>query len=272
MLGWRHVSRLPLTPMSQDRPPLSFGRSFWLLLILPRAGVLALLWAMNQLLALPLWLAGALLASDTLLLLAQLRQYHLSAERHIRDTGAMALSWGGYLACLLAVFASATLWWDTLLIATRPPAEERFDLRMQREREALYRLELSPDRRVLRFEGEITYGLKPRILQAVNATPELREIQLTSPGGQVFAARAAAQAILAAGLTTSASGDCASACTLLFLAGAERHLTPGARLGFHGYGLSMRVHLPGYDIKAAEAKDLAYLRSRGVSAEFTSRA
>jgi hypothetical protein len=58
-----------------------------------------------------------------------------------------------------------------------------------------------------------------------------RAIVLESPGGLVAAASYMAGMINAAGLTTIVSGDCASACTILFYAGSRRELS--GRLGFH---------------------------------------
>ncbi len=249
----------------------AFARHFWLWLALPRLLLLMLFWGLNQLTQLPVWLAAGVIATDALILLWQLRQYHRSAEEHIRDTGAMALSWGGYLACLFAVFAAVTLWWDTLLIATRLPDPESFEASMRRQRALLYQLEPDASGEILRFEGEITFGLIARLRQELAMHDALRVIELTSPGGNVYEARGAAQLIAASELDTTVVGDCSSACTLLFMGGRSRRLSAGARLGFHGYGLAAEMHLPGYDIAAAEEKDRAFFLTRGASPAFTAR-
>ncbi|WP_417816655.1 hypothetical protein [Tritonibacter scottomollicae] len=241
------------------------------MLAMPRALVIAMLWGLTHLADMPLTLASAVIASDALVLIWQITRYHHSADAHIRDTGAMVASWGGYFACFLALLASATLWWDLVLIATRPPVEETFDQQMRREREQLYVLEVASDGIELRFEGEITYGLKARLTGLLVAHPNLRRMSLTSPGGHVFEARGTAQVISAAGLDTYVEGDCTSACTLLFAAGQRRSLAPDARLGFHGYGFATVVHLPGYDIEAAQDKDRAFFLSHGIDPMFVAR-
>ncbi|MCG7627454.1 hypothetical protein MHM88_06520 [Epibacterium sp. MM17-32] len=251
-------------------PRGSFAESIWRL-VLPRGAVLVAIWGMNQTLHLPGWLAYLLVTGDAALLLLQIARYHGAAEAHIRDTGAMAASWAGYLICLLALLASATLWWDMILIAHRPPAEERYDEKMRRAREALYLLTLGPDGRTVIFEGEITFGLKARLAQTLAQAPDVREIRLSSPGGHVYEARGAAQVIAEAGLATRAVGECSSACTLLFMAGVRRDLSAGARLGFHGYGLGEAVHLPWYDILGAQDKDRAYFIAQGMRPEFAAR-
>ncbi len=252
-------------------PAPSFARSL-LLLALPRAMVLLALWVLARHARLTPAPALAVILCDGVLLVWQISRYHRRAEAHIRDTGAMAASWGGYLLWLFAALACLTLWWDLALVAQRPIDRETDASRLARARAALYLLEVTPDGRTLRFQGEITYGLTARLEELLAAAPDMRQIELTSPGGLVFEARGAAQVILAAGLSTRGVGECSSACTLLFLAGTSRSLAPQARLGFHGYGLSERVHLPGYDIAAVEARDRAYLEARGVAPEFADQA
>jgi len=259
------------------RRPASFRLRVLCGLVAPRAVVLCLLWGLNQRLQLPVWLAFAVIGLDLSVLAWQLRRYHHLAEAHISDTGAMAESWGGYLLCLLAGFASLTLWWEMMLIAQRPAATESLSAQMRRAREALYTLERveAADDPVavpaLRFSGEITYGLAARLRAQMEAVPPPRLIELNSPGGHVYAARGAAQVIAAAGLHTRVVGNCSSACTLLFMAGHDRSLGPGARLGFHGYGLRQVVHLPGYDIAAAQAKDRATFIAFGMQPTLAAR-
>ncbi len=241
-------------------------------IVLPRLTSLLVLWALAQLEYLPVALAFAVVALDVLLLGWQLRRAVHLTDAFIRETGAMMASWGSYLLCFFAVILSLTLWWDVILLAYSPPEEESFDTQMRRAREALYVLEVAADGRTVIFDGEITYGLKARLEEDLSHHPNLQTLILSGPGGHVFEARGTAQAILDAGLNTRAIGECSSACTLLFLAGQQRSLAPEARLGFHGYGLAEKVHLPGYDIKGAQAKDHAFLLSRGVNREFANRA
>jgi hypothetical protein len=117
------------------------------------------------------------------------------------------------------------------------------------------------------MEGEISYALLAR----VDATPvdAARTLNITSPGGLVYAARAIAQRVSRRGLATEVTGDCLSACTLVFLAGSKRHLGPVGRLGFHGYGV-----IPGtqpLDTRAEEARDRAFMAARGLKDDFLDR-
>ena len=59
------------------------------------------------------------------------------------------------------------------------------------------------------------------------------ELHLKGPGGNMFAGIRTAWIARAAGLDTVANGQCASACSLIFLAGTERKLGASGALGFH---------------------------------------
>jgi hypothetical protein len=60
-------------------------------------------------------------------------------------------------------------------------------------------------------------------------------IILRGPGGALEAAFSIATEVQRRGLNTvvAAGSDCASACALIFIAGASRHMEEGSRLGFH---------------------------------------
>ncbi|RZI97156.1 MAG: hypothetical protein EOP39_28315, partial [Rubrivivax sp.] len=93
----------------------------------------------------------------------------------------------------------------------------------------------SPDGRSLRLDGVIGMGDGERLRQLLNseAAKDIKRVELASPGGRVREAERMAAAMKARGQSSRAVGTCASACTLVFLAGQPRHLTPTGELGFH---------------------------------------
>lgn len=108
-------------------------------------------------------------------------------------------------------------------------------------------LSLSADGRSLALTGTIGMGDAER-LRALLDSPQARElkrIELTSPGGRVREAEKMAEALKRHGQASRAVGTCASACTLVFLAGSPRQLASGARLGFHR--ASTRTYNPVFD-------------------------
>lgn len=249
---------------------LTLGRSFLWQLVLPRVVVL-LTWALlNTVVVLPMRLLYALVLIDALLLLWQARCFLRSADAHIRDTGHLAPVWGGYLAILFAGFATVTLWWDAILIATAP-VEPDYAEQERLAREALYDLSITPDGRRLVFAGEIPHGLTRRIEAMMEDAPALREVALSGPGGLIYEARGVARLIRERALDTVAEGTCASACTLIFAAGRQRRLATEGALGFHAYALDFPGGLPQVDLKREQARDRAFLIEQGISAGFADR-
>ncbi|MFS4580297.1 hypothetical protein [Phaeobacter sp. C3_T13_0] len=249
---------------------LTLGRSFLWQLVLPRVTVLLTWSLLNAVVALPVRLLYALVLIDGLLLLWQAQCFLRSADMHIRDTGHLAPVWGGYLAILFSGFATVTLWWDAVLIATTP-AEPAYAEQEKLAREALYDLSVSPDGQRLVFAGEIPHGLTRRMEALMEDTPALREVALSGPGGLIYEARGVAQLIRERSLDTVVEGLCASACTLVFVAGRDRRLAEGGALGFHSYMLAYPGGLPQVDLKKEQQRDRAFLVQQGISAGFTDR-
>ncbi len=93
----------------------------------------------------------------------------------------------------------------------------------------------SADGRSLRLDGVIGMGDGQRLktLLASEAARGLKRVDLASPGGRVREAERMAAAMKEHRHEARAVGTCASACTLVFLAGSPRQLAPQAQLGFH---------------------------------------
>lgn len=62
---------------------------------------------------------------------------------------------------------------------------------------------------------------------------EIKELQLNSSGGSVFAGIEMAGVVMDYDLDTHVAGDCVSACVDIFLAGNHRSMARGSRIGFH---------------------------------------
>lgn len=92
---------------------------------------------------------------------------------------------------------------------------------------------LAADGRSVSLSGPFSSGAASRFQRTLQGAPQLRQVLLDSPGGRLFEASEIASQVRARGLSTRATADCASACTLVFVAGSHRSLAPGARLGFH---------------------------------------
>ncbi|MFT6459677.1 hypothetical protein [Pseudophaeobacter arcticus] len=248
--------------------PRSLGASLLWHILLPRGLALLLWWGANQLIQIPTSLVWGFIAVDCLCLLWVSRAHLRAADAHMLSSGAMAPIWGGYLLLLLSVLASMSLWWQALLIANRPPEGLSYSEQRAQDHAGRYSLTVSEDGRALVFTGEITFGLTKAIKAQLLRHPEVKQLQLTSPGGHIYEARGVARLIQAQGISTLAPGLCASACTLMFAAGTKRQLGPKGQLGFHGYSLEIFGGLPQVDLMAEQRKDGDFLVGQGVSTGF----
>jgi hypothetical protein len=154
-----------------------------------------------------------------------------SATNYLRDNGSAL--WGWLARISLALGALQLL--ASVLFGLLPNLGEYWQMARGIDPIGQATLTVSEDGRSLRLEGPIGMGDANR-LNAVIASAQAREVrrvELVSPGGRVHEAERMAAALKEHGYGSRAVGTCASACTLVFLGGNPRQLTPDARLGFH---------------------------------------
>ena len=126
------------------------------------------------------------------------------------------------------------------------------------------------------FLGEISKASMAELQQVLVTHPDIKVLQLTSPGGDRRALKTVLPTILAEDRTTFVPLLCASACAELFLAGKHRLLGEDAAIAFHQSrvvaltGAVSQQYLP--QIEAAANQDLRQsLIDRGVAASFADR-
>src|SRR4029077_5021200 len=116
----------------------------------------------------------------------------------------------------------------------------------------------------IRVTGEIRPGLSDALTEVLQATPGVERLELESPGGSVSEGLALAELVEKHSLDTVVKTYCASACTMIFVAGRERILNTGAELGFHRCRSVLWFDAFLYDDEH-NAKLARYLQSNGVS-------
>jgi hypothetical protein len=89
------------------------------------------------------------------------------------------------------------------------------------------------DGTALRITGELEEGTATAVMEAIDSSPGVTSVVLDSKGGMFGEARRIAGLIADHRLNTYVQHQCSSACTLAFLAGATRCMSPSARIGFH---------------------------------------
>lgn len=91
----------------------------------------------------------------------------------------------------------------------------------------------TPDGRSLLLRGSLGSGSAARVKAALAETPAVQWVRLDSAGGRLLEAETIAAEVKRLGLDTHVEGQCASACTLVLLAGRTRTAAPEAQIGFH---------------------------------------
>lgn len=132
---------------------------------------------------------------------------------------------------------------------------------------AAVQVQLDANGQVLRLHGLLGAGSAERVHRALQMAPSVRLVRLDSAGGRVFEAQLIANEIRRYALDTYAEGLCASACTMLLLAGRGRGAAEDARIGFH------RPQFAGIDdeqVSDAHALLRSY-RDAGLGADFLAR-
>lgn len=154
-----------------------------------------------------------------------------AAGNYLRDEGAAL--WGWLARVTLAL--GALQFGASVLFGFMPNVGNYWQMARGIDPIGQATLSLSADGRSLRVAGTIGMGDGERVrkLLASAEASQLKRVELESPGGRVREAERMAEALQQHRHASRAVGTCASACTLVFMAGQPRQLTPGARLGFH---------------------------------------
>ncbi|WP_213086221.1 RDD family protein [Roseateles sp. DAIF2] len=178
-----------------------------------------------------------------------------AASAYLRENG--SLLWG-WLARLSLIGSAVQLLLSTL-VGFGPQMDEYWQLARGTDPIGQATFKLSADGRTLRLDGPIGMGDATRLQTVLAGTRQpVRLFELASPGGRVYEAERMVEMVKKAGAGTRAVGGCESACTLVFLAGAQRQLMPGAQLGFHR--ASSGTYNPVFDEMANRELSATYRR------------
>ena len=123
---------------------------------------------------------------------------------------------------------------------------------------------------VLRLTGEFQDGVSDALASALAEHPSIRRLELDSPGGDTDQALSMAALVEEYSLSTFVGDQCASACTIVFVAGRERLSTAAAKLGFHRARSSLWFDAP--DADKVNGRLISYFESKGIEASFVQKA
>lgn len=122
-----------------------------------------------------------------------------------------------------------------------------------------------PGGAAVEFDGTIRFGSARRLEHILREAPHAQVLYLSTPGGRVAEAEKIADVVRSNHLSTYVDQICASAGTVVFLAGKSRVLNKAGRLGFHSARSS------GALLVAADRSMAAALKRVGASPAFIAR-
>ena len=117
--------------------------------------------------------------------------------------------------------------------ALRPFLAEHLTVALGRQPGEPFTVKLVDAGRTVEFSGGVNDGAAQALRDVIAPAPKVTTVRLASPGGWMREGAKMAEVIRYFRLNTTVRDECASACTVAFLAGLDRTAAPGAVLGFH---------------------------------------
>ena len=187
-----------------------------------------------------------------------------SAGHHSQRGGARA--WAAIVQVLIVFvgFGTAT----NFFVYQMPQMREYWLIASGHDPVGQIEVRFSRDRQAIVLSGAFGAGSASIVKAQLDQAPGITTLVLESPGGRMAEAVHIARLVRERKLNTYVETHCESACTLIFLAGADRAGTPHAQIGFH------RAFFPGMSpqLDAAMTEDmLKKYREAGLSEAFLDR-
>ena len=139
----------------------------------------------------------------------------------------------GFAATCAAVAVATIAVGALLLQRAAPTLEEMWAIHTGDTALNQLAVRVSPDGGTLYVEGSYGLGGEDTVRRALDHNPGVRTVVLAGPGGRISVGFELYEMFRERKLATRVDDDCASACTIAFLGGVERSISPGGRLGFH---------------------------------------
>jgi hypothetical protein len=248
------------------RGELGLGVSYWInsLLLLAVVGVIGfILRAMNLVQSPRLWLA----VSATATVFSIVGFVWLSIGIWRSAGYAQRAFWG--IAARVIVTLSLLVLGSRAVMYGVPYSAEAYRLAVAGDDTPPHQLRLVRNGQGLEIAGGIDFGTAHDVQVLLSAAPGVTTVDLNSIGGWTVEAAKLRDIVRQRHLSTYTSDACASACTMIYMAGQRRYLGPHGRLGFH------RSSFPGWTPE--QERDDAREQERemvaaGIAPEFAAKA
>ncbi len=185
-----------------------------------------------------------------------------------RSAGHARSAFWGITVRVLTVMAFAVLLAD---VANRsiPSATEMLNIAFGTDGIPRHRLRILNGGKEIEVAGGIDFGTVADLKVLLDATPAVETIDLNNIGGRVAEAEKLRDIVLARHLSTYTSTMCASACTVVFVAGQQRYLGADGKLGFHRWSFPGWTADQNASINAAAERTMV---ATGVTPAFAAKA
>lgn len=185
-----------------------------------------------------------------------------SASRYRRNGGSMIIN--GIVKFLMALGLLSLM--TNVVTVVRDHIARYENAQLQN-----FNVYVSDSGETLFIEGEIGVTISDSVLALLDQHDAITTLALSGPGGDLNETFRILNALADyrredRQLTTYAQGDCASACSILFMGGDHRVLAQGAQLGFHQ--LQAYVAVDDSNIERLQEKVARFFLRKGVSANF----
>lgn len=187
-----------------------------------------------------------------------------SAGRHMHITGRRL--WG-VLARVAVIFGLIQLGAQTTTLG--PMLSHSLQLALGKDETPHYELRLLRAGTEVELSGGLSAGTVDALRAILDATPAIRVVHLNSIGGLLTEGFKLNRLFRERSLATYTSARCVSACTIAFLGGSYRYLSPGGSLGFHSASFGT---LGGDSLPEINEEIVAALRRQGASDAFIRKA
>lgn len=134
-----------------------------------------------------------------------------------------------------------------------------------------YTLSIDPQKQQLTIKGDLDIGITKAVTSLIEKNKTITSVLLESNGGHIYEGRGLSKLFSRYNLDTEVDKYCSSACASAFIGGNKRHLSKGAKLGFHQYKLDYSHHkklVPFHKPEEEQRRDIELFKSRGINQSF----
>ncbi len=252
----------------------TFGSALWLTGVFFRLGMTGLLFALTLTQSISFLVFALIVTGDLISFIWSIGRYNGASNSHLNSTGRFWAVTGGYVFFILAFIVMIVMWWLMFQVTEFTPPSKNMgrDEIEQPHNNLRFVIETSPNKKQTTFKGVIASSAADEVAHALDGANGTATLVLRSGGGNVYVARDMASNVLQRGADTRVVNECSASCVLVFLAGANRTLGPGAQLGLHAYGLDYEQVLPHVVQSRERREDQQFFLQRGVSLAFVEKA